>query len=103
MGLFRSAARAYLLNRLFRGDRSRARYGRHGGYGGYGGYGRHGGYGSRHARRRSSGFGMWGPFPSYSRRTRGGSRVRVTGCCLPLPLAFTVGSAVALSRVLRSR
>jgi hypothetical protein len=91
MGLFRSAARAYLANRLLRGDRSRAHYHRHSGYG------------SRHARRRSSGFGMWGPFPSYSRRTRGGSRVRVSGCCLPLPLAFTVGSAVALSRALRSR
>ena len=39
------------------------------------------------ARRRSKqGFSFWGPFPSYSRRTRGGGRVRVTGCCLPLTL-----------------
>ena len=31
-------------------------------------------------------FGWIGPMPSYSWRTRRGSRVSVTGCCLPLPL-----------------
>ncbi len=47
------------------------------------------GYGSRRAPR--SGFGMRGPFPSYSRNTRGGGQVRVTGCCLPIPLAMIFG------------
>lgn len=60
------------------------------------------GYGVRRPPR--SGFGMWGPFPSYSRRTRGGSQVRVSGCCLPIPLAMLVGvlgSAVLGARGLR--
>jgi len=37
--------------------------------------------------------GMYGPFPYYSTRTRGGSRVTVSGCCLPIPLVLV--SAVA--------
>jgi hypothetical protein len=44
---------------------------------------------------------MWGPFPSYSTRTRRGSRVQVTGCCLPIPLALVLSlglSARALRR-----
>ena len=93
MGLFRSAARAYLLNRLLRDSR---RHRRSGWYSGS----RYGRYPSR---RRSSGFGMFGPFPTYSRRTRGGSHVRVTGCCLPLPLTLAVGTAVALGRAVRWR
>jgi hypothetical protein len=54
-----------------------------------------------HGRRRGKrgGLGMWGPFPSYSTRTRRGSRVRVTGCCLPIPLALVV-SAAAIARAL---
>jgi hypothetical protein len=86
MGLLRSAARAYLLDRLVRGS-SRSRYGRYG-------------YGRR--RRSSSGLRMRGPFPTYTTRTRGGSRVSVGGCCLPIPLTFTVATAVALGRALRS-
>lgn len=44
---------------------------------------------------RRHGFGMWGPFPYYSRRTRGGAEVSVggCGCCLPLPLLLAVGTA----------
>ena len=61
-----SLARVFLLRRLF-GSR------------------RHGGH------RRRSGFGMTGPFPTYSRRTRGGGRVSVGGCCLPIPLALALG------------
>jgi hypothetical protein len=38
---------------------------------------------------------MRGPFPTYSTRTRGGSRVQVSGCCLPIPLALTVAAAAA--------
>ena len=41
--------------------------------------------------RRSRGRGGFvGPFPYYSRRTRGGSRVSVSGCCLPIPLGLLV-------------
>ena len=56
------------------------------------------GYGRRRPRR--SGFGLWGPFPSYNRRTRRGSQVRVTGCCLPIPLGLVLGMAM-ISRALR--
>ena len=65
------------------------------------GYPRHYGYGRR--RRRDSGFGFFGPFPMYSRRTRGGGRVSVGGCCLPIPLALTVGAAAGARASLRSR
>ena len=61
------------------------------------------GYGSRPAPR--SGFGMRGPFPSYTRTTRRGSQVRVSGCCLPIPLVMlsgTVGSVVLGVRRVRS-
>jgi hypothetical protein len=56
------------------------------------------GYGRR---RRSEGFGLWGPFPAYSRRTRGGGRVSVGGCCLPIPLGLAlaiIGAVRALTR-----
>ena len=51
-------------------------------------------------------FGLWGPVPYYSRRTRGGSQVSVggCGCCLPIPLLVatgTVGGVRALWRRLR--
>jgi len=55
------------------------------------------------ARRRKDGFGFWGPFPSYSRRTRGGGRVRFTGCCLPLALGVVAVPAVAGREILRRR
>ena len=78
--------RAYLLRRLLAGGRShgprRHRYG----------------YGRRPRRRT----GFYGPFPYYSRRTRGGSRVTVSGCCLPIPLALAVARAAAVVRHLRS-
>ena len=94
MSFFRSATRAYLLDRLLRDQHRRRRSGRRGGYG-YSPYG-------RHPRRRSSGFGMWGPLPTYSRRGRR-SNVTVTGCCLPIPLGvFTVG-ALGLARAMRTR
>jgi hypothetical protein len=46
---------------------------------------------------------MWGPFPSYSRRTRGGSSVRVTGCCLPLALGLTAVPVAAARLAWRHR
>ncbi len=51
---------------------------------------------------RRSGFGFWGPFPSYSRRTRGGGQVRVTGCCLPLSLGLE-GLGAGVERVVWGR
>jgi hypothetical protein len=56
-------ARSWLLSRLFGGRRSQ--------------------------RGRASG-GLF-PFPHYSTRTRRGTRVSVSGCCLPLPLALALG------------
>jgi hypothetical protein len=61
------------------------------------------GYGPRHGRRRSSGFRWLGPMPAYSRRTRGGGRVTVGGCCLPVPLALTLTASAAAARALRAR
>ena len=80
-------ARLFLLNRLF-GSQTRSR--------------RRGSYGYGRRRRRSSGFGMTGPFPTYSRRTRGGGRVSVGGCCLPIPLALVAG-VVGAARILTHR
>jgi hypothetical protein len=44
--------------------------------------------------------GMLGPFPAYSTRTRGGARVTVSGCCLPIPLTLAAAGVTA-ARVLR--
>lgn len=53
----------------------------------------------RNKRQKKSGFGFWGPFPSYQRRTRRGGSVKVTGCCLPLALGMlgSVAGAGALA------
>lgn len=90
MPLLRALSRAFLIRRLLGGG-SRRHRGR--------------GYGYGYGRRRSSGggFGRMGPFPSYSRRTRGGSRVTVSGCCLPIPLALTVGATAVAAKAVRSR
>ncbi len=62
------------------------------------------GYRGGMARRRGRGrFSFWGPFPSYSRRTRGGGRVRVTGCCLPLALAMAAPPTLAARELWRRR
>jgi hypothetical protein len=58
-------------------------------------------YGRRQQRRRS-GFGFWGPFPSYQRSGRRGS-FRVSGCCLPLALTLTAAPAVGARAVWRRR
>jgi hypothetical protein len=91
--------RAFFFRRLF-GGRQRSR-----GYGGYGGYGGRG-YGGRGGRgyggrRQSGGFRFFGPFPTYSTRTRRGSRVTVSGCCLPIPLALTIAAAAGARAALR--
>lgn len=52
---------------------------------------------------RRTGFGFWGPFPSYSRRTRGGGQVRVSGCCLPLALGLLALPTTAAVAVRRAR
>jgi hypothetical protein len=53
------------------------------------------------SRRREGGFGLWGPFPSYSRRTRSGGSIRVTGCCLPLALGLGAAASVAPALLVR--
>jgi hypothetical protein len=68
--------------------------------------GRRPGYGSpsmirRRPPRRREGFGFFGPFPSYSRRSRRGSQVTVGGCCLPIPLALTLSAAAAARALTR--
>ena len=67
--MVRLLARAFMINRLLNRSQGR-RYGR---------------YGRSYSRGRG---GFFGPMPYYSRRTRGGSRVTVSGCCLPIPLAL---------------
>ena len=79
MSFLRQLGRAYVINRIARGSRR-----------GYG-YGRSPYY----ARRQRGRGGFFGPFPYYSRRTRGGSRVTVSGCCLPIPLVLVSALAVA--------
>ncbi len=70
-------------------------------------------YGGRYASRYGGGFGrrqpaargrigFFGPVPYYSRRTRGGGRVSVGGCCLPIPLTLSVAVA-AVGRLLLAR
>ena len=77
MSLFRTLGRAVLVDQMLRNRRGR-----------------------RH--RRSHGrTGFFGPVPYYSRQTRGGSRVSVGGCCLPIPLALAVGGAAAARGLLR--
>jgi hypothetical protein len=41
------------------------------------------------------------PFPHYSTRTRGGARVTIGGCCLPLALALAVGIGAATAAAVR--
>jgi hypothetical protein len=93
--MFGYLARMWLIRRLFGGGNRRRGSGYGSGYGSR--YGSPYGYGRR---RQSGGFGWTGPFPTYSRRTRGGSRVSVSGCCLPIPLALGVG-LVGAQRLLR--
>lgn len=57
---------------------------------------------SPYAHRRRGRTGMYGPFPYYSTRTRGGSRVTVSGCCLPIPLVLVSAAAWGV-RVLLAR
>jgi hypothetical protein len=48
-------------------------------------------------------FGLWGPVPYYSTRTRRGSEVSVggCGCCLPIPLLALVGTVLGLRGIRR--
>lgn len=93
MPLLSMLARMFLLRRLFGGGGHSRGYGRRGG--------RRPHRGRRHSGRQ--GFGMFGPIPTYSRTTRGGSRVKVGGCCLPIPLVLTAGLIGALRGLLLLR
>ena len=89
MSLFGQLTRAYVIDRLVRGRRRRGTRPSPWAYGGA-------------PRRSRGGGGFFGPLPYYSRRTRGGGRVMVSGCCLPLPLvvlaALLVGARLAFRR-----
>jgi hypothetical protein len=76
--IFRMLARAFLINR-FRQRRQRRR-GRAYGRGGF-----------------------FGPMPYYSGRTRRGTRVQVSGCCLPIPLGMLLAGAVGVRGLTRRR
>jgi hypothetical protein len=82
VGMLRQLARAYVINRLLRGSRHR-----------HPAYAR-----SRYGRRRGR-TGFFGPFPYYSGRTRRGSRVTVSGCCLPIPLGVFSAFVLAAWRL----
>lgn len=84
MGLFGYAARRF-LDRASGGRRVRRSYG------------------APLDRPRRGRFGLWGPVPYYSRRTRRGAEVSVggCGCCLPIPLLAVVGTAGGLRAVWR--
>lgn len=96
MGLFRQLGRAYLVNRLLRGGRHRRPRGWYGGY-----PGSHGRAPYRYARGQRGRGGFFGPFPYYSGRTRRGSRVSVSGCCLPIPLGMLAALVVAARMLVR--
>jgi len=91
--MFRALSRAFLMDRMLRSGR-RGRYGSR--YGGR--YGSR--YGGRSGRGRGRG-GFFGPMPYYSRQTRGGSRVSVTGCCLPIPLGLLASLGLSARMFLR--
>jgi hypothetical protein len=93
MLLLKWLLRGWFMRRLFGGGRQRR------GYGGWGGRGY--GYGGRGYGGRQGGFRFFGPFPTYSTRTRRGSRVSVSGCCLPIPLALTIAAALGARSALR--
>ena len=97
-----SILRAFLFRRLFQRLL--------GGGGGRRGYGSGARYGSRYpsrygSGRRSRGGSSFGfrPFPTYSTRTRRGSRVSVTGCCLPIPLGLFALPVIARTLLARRR
>lgn len=75
--MMRHLLRAYVLRRLLGSGRSHRHAHR---------------YGRRPYRRT----GFYGPFPYHSRRTRRGSHVTVSGCCLPIPLGLFVAVATAV-------
>ena len=94
-----SILRAFLFRRLFQRLLG-------GGGSGRRGYGSSSRYPSRYGSgRRSRGGSSFGfrPFPTYSTRTRRGSRVSVTGCCLPIPLGLFALPVIARTLLARRR
>jgi hypothetical protein len=88
-------------SRRFLRDQRRGR--RAGGRSSIVGRARDGPRGGRRNQRRRGRFGLFGPVPYYSTRTRRGSRVTVGGCCLPLALSPVAASALLLRLRLRGR
>jgi len=88
MGLLRLLARAFLVNRLFRGRGPPVPPG----YPTGSAYGR---LGRRYRQPRRGGVGRFGPFPYYSATTGRGTRVSIGGCCLPIPLFLMTAMTAA--------
>lgn len=88
MGEFGHVARRYLLDRALgrRNRRPHVRTRRH-----------------LHGPRPRGRFGLWGPVPYYTTRTRRGSEVSAggCGCCLPIPLIGALGTIGALRALWR--
>lgn len=87
MGLFGDWARRRLARRRARWDRG-------------------GAVAPAYGNRRPGGrFGMWGPVPHYTRRTRRGNEVSVGGCvgCLPIPLIGLLGLGGVVRGLRRAR
>ena len=86
MGEFGRVARRYLLDRAHGRRRPHVRTRRH-----------------LHGPRPRGRFGLWGPVPYYTTRTRRGSEVSAggCGCCLPIPLIGALGTIAALRTLWR--
>ena len=106
MNLLSLIARVLFIRRLLGSGGRPARRGRYGSRypSAYGGRyaNRYGGGFGRRPPATGGRFGFFGPVPYYSRRTRGGGRVSVGGCCLPIPLTLSVVLA-GLGRLLLAR
>jgi hypothetical protein len=89
MGELDRVARRYLLDRALGGRRTRRTHIR---------TRRH-----LHGPRPRGRFGLWGPVPYYTTRTRRGSEVSAggCGCCLPIPLIGALGTIGALRALWR--
>jgi hypothetical protein len=86
---FGDVMRRYLVDRALFGRRGRRS--------------RHPGLRSPGSPNRRGRFGLWGPVPYYSTRTRRGADVSIggCGCCLPLPLLVVLGVVTAFRALWR--
>ena len=84
MNMFRALGRAHFINRVAQRGRQRSGF-----------------FGPPRRRRGRAGF--FGPMPYYSGRTRRGTRVHVSGCCLPIPLGMLLATGLGARGLMRRR